>query len=53
MPPKKGKSGLGDLVLEADAADQRFAGAAILAPVKALETRQDFAAAIAVLWRAA
>lgn len=52
MAAKK-KPGLGDLVLDADAADQRFQGANILAPVAALETRQDFAAAIAALWRAA
>lgn len=52
MAPKK-KPGLGDLVLDADAADQRFQGANILAPVAALETRQDFAAAIAALWRSA
>lgn len=50
--PKK-KPGLGDLVLDADAADQRFQDANIQAPVAALETRQDFAAAIAALWRAA
>ncbi|HRJ62609.1 MAG TPA: DUF3102 domain-containing protein [Azospirillaceae bacterium] len=49
----KKNTGLASLVLDADATDQRFGGANILAPVKALESREDFAAAIAALWRSA